>query len=178
MRCRRLARESKREVIIDGAVGIFAELGYYKATTALVAKAAGVTQPYVFHFFKNKEELFMAVIERAMNRIYDTFAEVEAPADQLSESMGDAFMRILETHRDETLMVMQAYVIAEPEIRAYVRSRFSFIHDTLKAKYERAGLTPGDAGAAASKFIGMGLLITLSQVLELPDIVCFKDESS
>lgn len=55
--------------------------GYYKATTALVAKKAGVTQPYVFHFFKNKEELFKAVIDRAFSRIIDTFSEVGAPAD-------------------------------------------------------------------------------------------------
>ncbi|WP_426446575.1 TetR/AcrR family transcriptional regulator [Paenibacillus sp. S-38] len=170
-----MARESKKEVIIDGAVGIFAELGYYKTTTARVAKAAGVTQPYVFHFFKNKEELFLAVIDRAMKRLHDTFDGVDAPADQLSETMGDAFMRILETHRDETLMVMQAYVIAEPEIRVHVRRNFAFIHETLTAKYEKAGLPPGEAGAAASQFIGMGLLITLSQVLDLPGIVCFDE---
>ncbi|MFC6604185.1 TetR/AcrR family transcriptional regulator [Ectobacillus funiculus] len=80
--------EDRKEQIIDKAVGIFAELGYYKATTAQVAKAVGVTQPYVFHFFKNKEELFKAVIDRAITRIYETFTQVEAPSDRLMETMG------------------------------------------------------------------------------------------
>ena len=54
----------------------------------MVAKAAGVTQPYVFHFFENKEGLFKAVIDRAFSRIYDTFAEIQAPADQLLKRWG------------------------------------------------------------------------------------------
>lgn len=48
-------REDKKEIIIENAVGVFAERGYYKATTAMVAKAAGVTQPYVFHFLKTRK---------------------------------------------------------------------------------------------------------------------------
>lgn len=46
-----MADRNRKEQIIDKAVGLFAELGYYKTTTAMVAKAVGVTQPYVFHFF-------------------------------------------------------------------------------------------------------------------------------
>ncbi|MCZ8521240.1 MULTISPECIES: TetR/AcrR family transcriptional regulator [Paenibacillus] len=171
-----MVRESKKEQIIDGAVGIFAERGYYKATTALVAKAAGVTQPYVFHFFKNKEELFLAVIDRAMNRMRDAFNQAEAPADQLTDTMGGAFMEILEAHRDETLMVMQAYVIAEPQIREHVRGRYELIYDTISAKYVESGLPPCSAAEAASKFMGMGLLITASEVLGLPRIACLDLE--
>ncbi|WP_370621864.1 TetR/AcrR family transcriptional regulator [Bacillus sp. JCM 19034] len=45
-------REDKKEVIIEKAVAVFAENGYYKATTAMVAKEAGVTQPMCFIFSK------------------------------------------------------------------------------------------------------------------------------
>src|SRR5688572_2427958 len=124
-------REDKKEIIIENAVGVFAERGYYKATTAMVAKAAGVTQPYVFHFFKNKEELFKAVIDRAFSRIYDTFAQVNAPADQLIETMGHAFEQIIQTHRDEVLMVMQAHAISDQGIREHVSSLFLKIFESL-----------------------------------------------
>ncbi len=120
-----VVREDRKEQIIDKAVGVFAEQGYYKATTALVAKAAGVTQPYVFHFFASKEELFKAVVDRAVNRIYETFAGIEAPADRLEETMGMAFVSIMNVHRDEILLVMQAYTIAEPVIREHVRDKFA-----------------------------------------------------
>ncbi|WP_257347643.1 TetR/AcrR family transcriptional regulator [Pseudalkalibacillus decolorationis] len=166
-------RVDRKEQIIEKAVAIFAELGYYKATTAKVAEAAGVTQPYVFHFFKNKEELFMAVNDRAMNRIYEAFSTVESPPNRLMETMGNAFTDIMKAHPDETIMVMQAHAISEPEIRKYVREKFRLIHEVITTKFQKAGIPNSEA--VASQFIGTGLLITLSEVLDLPQLLNFKD---
>ncbi|MBB6675111.1 TetR/AcrR family transcriptional regulator [Cohnella nanjingensis] len=167
-------REDRKEQILDKAVAIFAEWGYYKTTTAQVAQAVGVTQPYVFHFFKNKEELYKAVIERSILRLYEAFDEVQAPADRLLIALGDAFMHILETRRDEMLMVMQSHVIAEPSIRELVRQMFRDIHALLAGRIRMAGLP--DAEAEASEFIGLGLLITMAEVLGLPELMRFKEE--
>ncbi|WP_208589389.1 TetR/AcrR family transcriptional regulator [Gracilibacillus suaedae] len=161
-------REDKKEIIIDNAVAVFAEKGYYKATTAMVAKAAGVTQPYVFHFFTNKEELFKAVIDRAFSRIYDTFSEVQAPTDKLIETMGCAFEQIIQTHRAEVLMVMQAHAIAESGIRDHVKKLFLTMFESLTLKFENAGIS--NAKQTASQFIGTGLLITVAEVLDLPQL--------
>lgn len=167
-------REDKKEIIIEKAVGVFAELGYYKATTAMVAKEAGVTQPYVFHFFSNKEELFKAVIDRAFSRIYDTFSAVSAPADQLIETMGHAFEQIIQTHRDEILMVMQAHSISDQGIREHVRKLFATIFESLTIKFENAGVA--NPKSSAAHFIGTGLLITLAEVLELPQLTRELDD--
>ncbi len=167
------AREDKKESIIESAMSIFAERGYYKATTAMVAKEAGVTQPYIFHFFENKEELFKAVIDRAFSRIYDTFSEVEAPADQLIETLGKEFDLIIQTNRDEVLMVMQAYTVSEVGIREHVRKLYHTIFESLTLKMERSGLP--QAKEAAARFIGTGLLITLAEVLNLPELICRID---
>lgn len=167
------AREDKRERIIENAMSVFAERGYYKATTAMVAKAAGVTQPYVFHFFENKEELFKAVIDRAFSRIYETFSKVEAPADQLIEAMGRGFNQIIQTHRDEVLMVMQAYTVSEVGIREHIRKLYRTIFESLTLKMERVGVPK--AKETAARFIGTGLLITLAEVLNLPELICGVD---
>jgi AcrR family transcriptional regulator len=168
-----MVREDKKELIMEKAVAIFAERGYNKATTAMVAKAAGVTQPYVFHFFKNKEELFNAVIDRAVNLIYETFNQSEAPADRLMETMGNGFIQIMQAHRNEIIMVMQSHAISEPVIREHVREKFRIIHETVVAKFKKAGIPNPEA--AASQFFGMGFLITVSEVLELPQLQCFQD---
>ncbi|RWR06244.1 TetR/AcrR family transcriptional regulator [Siminovitchia fortis] len=164
-----MAKEDKKELIIENAVGIFAEMGYYKATTAMVAKATGVTQPYVFHFFQNKEELFKTVIDRAFSRLYDTFAEVAAPADQLIEAMGCAFSETIGTHRDEVLLIMQAHSIPEEGIREHVRKLHQTMLDALTQKFERAGIP--EAKKTAAHFIGTGLLITVAEVLDLPELI-------
>jgi Transcriptional regulator len=164
-------RVDKKEKIIDNAVEIFAKNGYFKTTTALIAKAAGVTQPYIFHFFKNKEELFNSVIDRAYQRINETFFGVEAPPDRLFETMGSAFMQIMQSHRDETILIMQAHTISEPIIKEHVKEKFRLIYETVLAKFTNAGLSNPEA--ATSQFIGTGLLITVSEVLELPQLLCF-----
>ncbi|GKU77254.1 TetR/AcrR family transcriptional regulator [Paenibacillus sp. L3-i20] len=167
-----VVREDRKEQIIDKAVGIFAEQGYYKATTALVAKAAGVTQPYVFHFFASKEELFKAVVDRATQRVRETFEGIEAPADQLGVTMGKAFSSIMNVHRDEILLLMQSYTIAEPVIREHVSNNFQLIHKAITTKFNEAHIPNPEA--AASKFIGTGMLITLSEVLNLPQLKYYK----
>jgi len=136
----------------------------------MVAQAAGVTQPYIFHFFRNKEQLFKSVIDRAHQRIYDEFVQVNAPADRLFRTMGEAFIRIIHTHRDEILMVMQAHAIPEPAIREYVREKFKLIHEAVLDKFRSAGVS--DAEKATSRFIGEGLLITVAEVLQLPQMLC------
>ncbi|MCR2823673.1 TetR/AcrR family transcriptional regulator [Lederbergia panacisoli] len=167
-----VVREDKKELILDKAVGIFAENGYYKATTALIAKAAGVTQPYVFHFFKNKEELFIAVIDRATKRIYEAFSGVEASSDRLMDTMGHAFLDIMKTHKDEIILVMQSHAIFEEVIRYHVREKFRSVHELVTEKLKAAGSTNPEAGA--SQFLGTGFLITVAEVLELPQLLCFE----
>ncbi|MED4531709.1 TetR/AcrR family transcriptional regulator [Metabacillus fastidiosus] len=167
-------REDKKELIINKAVQLFAEHGYYKTTTAMIAHAAGVTQPYVFHFFQNKEELFKTVVERAFNQIYDRFMTVEAPADRLKSEMGKSFMEIIKKYRYEVLMVMQAYTIADESIRQHVRKLFLTIYEMLFLKFEKAGIPFPEE--KASEFISTGLLITVSEVLDLPEIFNMRDE--
>ena len=169
-------KEDRKEMIIEKAVGVFAERGYYKSTTAMVAKAAGVTQPYVFHFFSNKEELFKAVIDRAFSRIYDVFAEIEAPAEKLIETMGQSFARMIQTYRNEVLMVMQAHTIPEVGIREHVRELYRKIFGLIASKFERAGIE--NAKGAAAHFIGNGLVITVAEVLNLPELINKQSDGS
>jgi AcrR family transcriptional regulator len=74
---------SRKEQIMHHAAALFASQGFYKTTTAHVAEAVGVTQPYVFHFFKTKEQLYIAVLDRAFHRMQHAFASVQAPPEPL-----------------------------------------------------------------------------------------------
>jgi AcrR family transcriptional regulator len=161
-------RVDKKDLIIDGAVAIFAEYGYYKTTTAQIAKAAGVTQPYVFHFFSSKEDLYQAVLDRAFSRIYEVFSSIDAPSDQLYEAMGHAFVDIMKSHRDEILMLMQSYTIAEPVIREHVKNQFKLVYDTVLGRFQQAGLP--DPEVKTSEFIGDGMMLTLAEILKLPEL--------
>lgn len=163
----------RKEQLLDAAATLFAENGYYKTTTAEVARIAGVTQPYVFHFFKSKEALYLAVLDRAYKRILHAFASVEAPPEHLAKVMAQAFGELLHSHRDEILLVMMAYTTPEEAVRTYTRQEFSAIYERVKTRFEQAGLS--DPEEKASIFIGHGLLIAMSETLNLPHLCTWKE---
>lgn len=165
---------TRKAQILDAAAELFAQQGYYKTTTAMVAKTVGVTQPYVFHFFKSKEALFLAVLDRGFDRLVRAFSAVESPQEELVHRMGHAFKELLVTHRNEILLVMQAYSIPEPAIREEVKGKFAAIHDRVSHRFAEAGIP--DAASQAGNFIGTGMLIALSEVLEMPKLLPWCDE--
>ncbi|HZG58375.1 TetR/AcrR family transcriptional regulator [Paenibacillus sp.] len=162
----------RKQQILAAAAALFAESGYYKTTTAHVAKAVGVTQPYIFHFFRTKEELYLAVLKQAAERILHAFTIADAPPEQLPEAMGRAFGELLGDYRSEILLVMTSFTIPEPAIREYTRTEFELVFDRVKERFEKAGLP--NAGMMASTFIGQGLALTMSELLQSPKLFDWK----
>ena len=59
----------RREAILKVAAGLFAEKGYNETSMAEVARISGVAQGTIFYHFKNKEELFLAVLDEIETRV-------------------------------------------------------------------------------------------------------------
>lgn len=50
-------RISKRKIILDAALEVFAQEGYHASTVGAIAKKAGISQGLMYNYFKSKEEL-------------------------------------------------------------------------------------------------------------------------
>jgi AcrR family transcriptional regulator len=51
--------EDQRKRIIEAAMDIFAEFGFFRAPTQLIAMRAGVSKGLIFWYFKGKDELIL-----------------------------------------------------------------------------------------------------------------------
>lgn len=51
----------KQISIISAAIEIFAEKGYSATTTSVIAKKAGVGEGTIFHHYKTKKDLLLAI---------------------------------------------------------------------------------------------------------------------
>lgn len=58
-----------RELIIDAGRDIFARYGYKKTTMDDIAKAARKGKSSLYHYFKSKEDVFGAVVEKEANEL-------------------------------------------------------------------------------------------------------------
>jgi AcrR family transcriptional regulator len=68
-------RERTRQHLLDAGAIVFGRRGYHGASLDEVAATAGFTKGAVYSNFKNKEDLFVAVLEQ---QIYGQIHEVEA----------------------------------------------------------------------------------------------------
>jgi AcrR family transcriptional regulator len=130
--------EERRSTLIEAAIPVFAERGYQGAPTMEIAKAAGISQAYLFRLFPTKAELFAAVTTAASERMQATFREAaaRARAERLDplEEMGRAYGQLLETDRDVLLVQLHSQVAAggEPLVREAMRDCFRHLYDLVE----------------------------------------------
>jgi AcrR family transcriptional regulator len=85
----RMKAAARRLQILETAARCFAEHGYRGTTTALLAKAAGITEPILYRHFANKHDLFIALTEWVGEEVFSNWREairdIPSPLGQLRE---------------------------------------------------------------------------------------------
>lgn len=66
-------REEKKSLIMDTALEHFAKEGYHAATINHIAQHAGISKGLMYNYFKSKDTLLKAIIERSVMEIYCYF---------------------------------------------------------------------------------------------------------
>lgn len=76
----------KRQEILDAALDLFAQNGYDRTSVREIARAVGLSQAGLLHYFTSKEELFTEVLRRRDSRneeLYDANQGNPVTADGL-----------------------------------------------------------------------------------------------
>jgi TetR/AcrR family transcriptional regulator len=164
----RKTAQERRESILLAAVEVFGRRGYVGATTDQIARAAGISQPYVVRLFGSKEALFLAVLENAKDALLAAFraglAEARAVGTDTEGTLAALGDRYVELARDRGvhLSLLQAFVQGtDPVIGAAARAGYLEIWRFLR---EEAGL---DA-AQGSAFLGRGMLLSVLLAVDMP----------
>lgn len=152
----RMKAEDRRELVLAAAAGVFGERGYVGTTTDAVAKAAGVSQPYVVRMFGTKAALFQAVLTRSLDTLIREFrreiAEQGPASDDLPMCIGRRYVELL-ADRGLLLSLMQGFMLgADPDIGPTVRSGFMDVYRLLR---DEGGFSPSEA----TTFLEGGMLI-------------------
>ncbi len=74
-------REENERALLEAAERVFAEQGYSGATTAAIARRAGVPKANLHYYFATKEGLYRAVVERVLNAWLAAAAPFDASDD-------------------------------------------------------------------------------------------------
>src|SRR4051794_12270387 len=124
--------EERREALVESAVKVFADRGFHGTPTTEVAKAAGISQAYLFRLFPTKSELYVAAVDRCFQRTLGAFrsaAEGKRGEEALA-AMGEAYVGLL-GDRDALLGQLQAHAAAvnDTAVREAVRRGFAELYE-------------------------------------------------
>jgi AcrR family transcriptional regulator len=152
--------DERRETILQAAERVFAARGLHGTPTIEIAKAAGISQAYLFRLFPTKAELFIALVRRCNDRIHRTFVEAAAAAKASGEdvlpAMGRAYVGLLDD-RELLLGQLHAFAACDDEpVRTEMRRSFARLVELV----ERESGADADAEQMRA-FFAHGMLLNV-----------------
>nr|WP_281371823.1 TetR/AcrR family transcriptional regulator [Petropleomorpha daqingensis] len=165
---------ARRDQIIDAATARFAANGFQATGMADVIAASGLSAGAVYRYFRSKDELIEAIVDRVLGRAADRFEQLleEGHAPDPAEAVAAAVDLIVSVGEaapvDTTRVAVQAWAEAlrNPAVAAvaggaYGTMRGYFVEVARRA--QQTGRLPADAdpaqlGAALFSFV-LGFLL-------------------
>jgi AcrR family transcriptional regulator len=154
------------ERIVAVATGLFLGQGFGATSIEAVSSAAGVSKRTFYHRFRDKPDLFRAVVRRLIARWANSYeSELAVAAEPIEETLLKAARRILAAALSPEALQLYRVLIAEaprfPELALIINEQSASSGQSLGqflAGETKAGrLALDDPGFAAEQFINMVL---------------------
>lgn len=172
----RVPASERRNALIDAAIHEFAQTGFHGTPVDRIARRVGVAQPYVFSLFGSKRELFVAAVERVYTQVTELMTQAQEaydpaialPGTDPLTAMGNAYVEMLSTDRDNLMLQLQSYAACDDEV----------IRERVRACYARLvrhvqSLTEADQERIDNFFrYGMWLNVTAAMGVEDLSVGC------
>lgn len=129
--------DETRKRLVNAAKGIFAKWGYKEASNKLIAAAAGVTSGAIYHYFPNKQAMFLAVHEELQASTVGGLEPLVEQATDLVSALNAILNNIVENRNGDPdatafFSVVRTEAKRNPEISAALDdSRWLKLYDDL-----------------------------------------------
>ncbi|WP_018684891.1 TetR/AcrR family transcriptional regulator [Actinokineospora enzanensis] len=147
-----------RERILDVAVGLFAEVGYDKASIRELANRLGITSAALYYYFRNKQEILTAIantVYTEVDKLVDS-AEAEPPSPARGRRLLERYLDIVTEHGG-LMTVLESSI-------ATLRTLDTAQHAAAGLHRLAALIAPGDSeGDRLRATAALGILTTLPQ---------------
>lgn len=128
----RLSRAERRELtrkqLLDAAEQVFVDQGFHAASVDQVAEAAGYSKGAVYSNFENKDELFLAVLERRVDSralAIESDVPTDRPIGEQAAQAGTAFFDVFLEQSQWSLLLMEfaTHAARHPHLRERFAAR-------------------------------------------------------
>lgn len=153
--------EATRGALLRAARPLFAQRGYAGVGTEEIVRAAGVTRGALYHQFRNKEDLFLAVVEEVEREVTERIAVIvleggaSDPAGALMVG-AEAFLDVCAEPEIERLLLIDAPGVLGWERWREIGQRYGLglVEASVQAAIDAGQLEPLPVRALAHVLIG------------------------
>ena len=137
---------NKKNLILETAARLFSEKGFRETPMTEISRITGAAEGTIFYHFKNKEELFVAILEDFKKHIIEDFKTYAGQTEfktglEMLEGVISFYFHLAGTMEDRFLLLHRhdLYELAEvnPVCRGYLEEIFTCFLDLIEQAVSR-----------------------------------------
>ncbi|MCL2551397.1 MAG: TetR/AcrR family transcriptional regulator [Actinomycetia bacterium] len=166
----RMSAEERRESVIRAAMSEFAHGGYNGTSTEVIARRVGVSQPYLFRLFPNKQAIFLAAAQYCIATTREVFAEAAKglPLEERLPAMAQAYQKLIHDDPERLLMQMQTYVAVAAAESEGDREFGEMVRRSWQELWDSVHVDLGGDVNETTTFLAYGMLVNTLVSLGFP----------
>jgi TetR/AcrR family fatty acid metabolism transcriptional regulator len=118
----------KYQLILEAAVKVFAQQGFYHSTVAQIAKVAGVADGTIYLYFRSKDDILFQFYEYKAKQVFERFRQAVDQADNAA----DKLRNLVRTHLSEFQNDINMAIVYQAETHQHRRTAQDVIKEMSK----------------------------------------------
>ena len=98
-------KRTKESVIFAAALRTIKQKGFHKARMSDIAREAGISYGLVYHYFKNKEDLFDAILNQWWGGLFKLMADISEREQDVHKKLRHIIDHFLDTYQSNPELV-------------------------------------------------------------------------
>ncbi len=157
-------------LLLEAALTLFAEKGYAATTVRDIIAAAGITQPTMYYYCRDKADLFRRLVERhfesSHQQLRQVLEEITGCESRLRALVRRSFAYCVADPRIPRLMFQTYFGSPLPEV-SEVLERLTKARFNLVRKLMRDGMESGELAPSDEKFLALTFCCLMDQPINL-----------
>lgn len=130
-----------KEEILDSCLSVFAEHGYDKTSTVMLAEASGISRALIFHHFKSKKDLYLSLLDRCFEKgsMVMGFESVSEDEDffEVKDRISAIKFKYYKENPDLYKVIIEAFYNTPDELKSEIETKYGRLIEERDKVQER-----------------------------------------
>lgn len=136
-------KEARRKTLLDAATRLFGLYGYHAATVPMIVAEAGSSVGSFYQYFRNKEDIFAAVLETFGGKVAEAMHEAQDcaadPLHGITRAVESLFLFLADNPQESRILIIESSGLSprlEKVRRALLSEHIGHVRSTILAAPE------------------------------------------